>query len=346
MRPQIDTYQAFETDDFLLDDFFISSMKHPDAATEKFWQDFEQAHPSQSEKLSEARKLVTVLSFTKDIPAAGAKENLWNKIVAESKNEPAKVVPIKSSVIKKWMAVAASVAVISVASWMAFFRGGTEKETIQTAYGEKKELLLPDNSTIVLNANSSLQYSKEWNNEKPREIWVNGEAYLKVTHTNIPNTKVIPHDRFIVHLSNINVEVLGTTFTVKDRRNEATIVLETGSVKVTVPQQESDTLTMKPGERVTYKNGTKQLNKTIVDAASTIAWISNKLVFDNTPMKDVVDMIEDNYGLKTEMSDELLQRSISGTCGSANDTTILKSLEIILNATIIRKGKNIEIKAK
>jgi ferric-dicitrate binding protein FerR (iron transport regulator) len=71
---------------------------------------------------------------------------------------------------------------------------------------------LPDNSTVILNANSSLRYQENWEAELLREVWVDGEAFFSVVHTH-------NHQRFRVNVTDdLKVEVLGTEFNVKDRR--------------------------------------------------------------------------------------------------------------------------------
>ncbi len=59
---------------------------------------------------------------------------------------------------------------------------------------------------------------------KSREVWIEGEAFFSVKPSSVPRA-------FLVHTaSNMNVEVLGTTFNVVDRHGRMQVVLNSGKV--------------------------------------------------------------------------------------------------------------------
>jgi hypothetical protein len=51
-------YTRFHHTDFLLDDWFIASVRHPTPETEAFWRAFLAQHPQQAEAVAKARQLV------------------------------------------------------------------------------------------------------------------------------------------------------------------------------------------------------------------------------------------------------------------------------------------------
>ncbi|MGD1895272.1 MAG: FecR family protein [Cyclobacteriaceae bacterium] len=78
-----------------------------------------------------------------------------------------------------------------------------------TDYGEIRTLTLPDSSRVTLNANSAIHYAAKWDVDVAREVWLDGEAYFSVTHTQNDQP-------FIVHVTDgLRVNVLGTEFNVK-----------------------------------------------------------------------------------------------------------------------------------
>jgi transmembrane sensor len=91
------------------------------------------------------------------------------------------------------------------------FFGNNEggKLAVQTEYGKLKQVLLPDSSSIVLNANSKIEYDKNWSKGKRREVWLEGEAFFDVRHLNQDTTQVSTYDQFVVHTEDLDVEVLG-----------------------------------------------------------------------------------------------------------------------------------------
>ena len=89
--------------------------------------------------------------------------------------------------------------------------------TVNTDYGKISRLVVPDSSVVVLNANSTIKYEKKWDKNAPRELWLNGEAFFDVKHLDNDH-KIENYERFIVHTNNTTVEVLGTSFDIRERR--------------------------------------------------------------------------------------------------------------------------------
>jgi len=202
---------------------------------------------------------------------------------------------------------------------------------------------LPDGSKVVLNANSQIEFAAEPKDNTPREVWMTGEAYFDVVHKNKTGTPVQEAERFIVHLPNMNVEVLGTTFTINTRREQEQVVLQTGSVKVQV-NSKPETIYLKPGELISYNKDKKQLSKTTTNPTDIALWKEDQLKFDNTPLSEIVKLIEDNYGYKVEVTDSsLLTRTIGGTLSSENQDILFKALENMLEVKITINGKTLTI---
>lgn len=100
-----------------------------------------------------------------------------------------------------------------------------EVNIIKTPRGGEYNLLLADGTRVWLNAESELKYPVTFTSEK-REITLSGEAYLEVAHN--------PDKPFIVHTTRGAVEVLGTSFNIKDYSDEkemATTLIE-GKVRL------------------------------------------------------------------------------------------------------------------
>jgi transmembrane sensor len=85
---------------------------------------------------------------------------------------------------------------------------------VVTRNGSKTNLLLPDGTTVWLNAGSSLTYDSLYGN-KLREVTLSGEAYFDVVKN--------PNKPFIIHTGKIYIKVLGTIFDVKSYPGEKTM---------------------------------------------------------------------------------------------------------------------------
>ena len=103
-----------------------------------------------------------------------AELRLVNTTQPAAESKPAgRIVSMKSRKIK-WWAAAAIIFLTSIGVWQYIRTSG--KLTIQTAYGETRQEVLPDGSQVMLNANTTLDY-KKWKDGTDREVWVKGEAF-------------------------------------------------------------------------------------------------------------------------------------------------------------------------
>ena len=83
---------------------------------------------------------------------------------------------IQLNPFKKFMRVAAAAVILMLGT---YFYMNSLDEKITTQFAENKEILLPDNSEVMLNADSQISYSKKnWTAE--RNIDLKGEAFFKV----------------------------------------------------------------------------------------------------------------------------------------------------------------------
>ncbi len=228
-------YDSYRVEDFLDDAYFINWVKHRPPELEKFWNDWKASQPANLTAFSDAEKQLTlILSAERIEPGKGDKEELLQKIFRSIEDAEEKVIPLRSG-IRRWMiaASAAAILIISGALWyVTSLKNATTEFT--TAYGEIKKIVLPDQSQITLNAHSHIAFNKNWNDEKAREVWLDGEAYFNVKHLNKTGSPIKENERFIIHTSLLQGEGLGTVFNVKDRRGKVEVSLEPGSVEVLV----------------------------------------------------------------------------------------------------------------
>lgn len=152
--------------------------------------------------------------------------------------------------------------------------------------GRRSMIVLADNSRIWINSGSKVIYPRTFKGKK-RQIFVEGEAYLKVAHN-----KAKP---FIVSTSAFEVEVLGTSFNIASRKgsNRADIVLVEGSVDVKDHQERH--IKMQPNERVEL-NETGIAKKEKVNALDYIHWVDGVWVLNGKPLKEVLRYLTEYYG--------------------------------------------------
>ena len=186
--------------------------------------------------------------------------------------------------------IAASITLVLLFFFLVFSNSLTHQK-LTTNFSEVQQVTLPDGSKVKLNANSTLSYPKDFKENKVREVWLEGEAFFDVVHQE-------QHQKFIVHTTNLDVEVLGTSFNVKDRKKKTSIVLNTGKIKLNLPETigSSQQILMNPGELVEFDQNSNQLLKKEVDTDVYTSWRKNLLIFNKTSLREIADLIEENFG--------------------------------------------------
>jgi len=267
-------------------------------------------------------------------------ENTWLSIrpintakILDNIYDPS-VEPVKTKLsgFNLYWKIAACFALIIIASiaYVATYKQGI---TYETKYGEKKEIILPDNSKVILNGNSSLTISHEWSSESKREVWLQGEAFFSVFHTENNND-------FVVYTSdNFNIQVLGTEFNVVNRESVTKVALEKGHIQLNFSEKGKDSrLSMIPGEFVEFNEKSAFLIKKEIAVKNIVSWKSTLMVFEQTSMEEVAEMLRDTYGLTMIVSDpSIMEYKITGTVPNQNLDLLLKGLMEILDVKITRE---------
>ena len=200
-----------------------------------------------------------------------------------------------------------------------------------------KNILLEDGSEVTLNANSTLKVPKDLTTDQFREVWLEGEGFFSIAKK--PN-----HVRFLVHANNVSVEVLGTKFNVNNRRGNTEVVLTEGSVRLTsdLPRKDNAVLYMKPGDMVSLSSRDTTFKRKVVVPEKYSAWQSNKLVFEDTPLFEVAQKLEDYYGVQIVIQDKTIaDRQLTGTLPNNDLGIVLKSLSASHNLSIQREEDQI-----
>lgn len=203
--------------------------------------------------------------------------------------------------------------------------------TERTGYGQVATITLPDQSVVKLNGNSRLRYRRGWGGTAAREVWLEGEAFFSVTHTQ-------NHQKFIVHTAdNFNVEVLGTSFNVLGREDRTRVVLNSGKIRLHLGQSaQARQVTMVPGELIEFEKKPEAYRRQRVESARFSAWTQNKLVFDATPLSEVVAILRDTYGVQVTVADPaLLRKQLWGSVPGGKASLLLTALETSFGLKVV-----------
>jgi transmembrane sensor len=330
----------YSISDFVLDESFQQWVLQPTAERDMVWQNFLQENPEKSADISKAKKLVLNFREDNDTPSINSAGLVWNKIKQQTIEE--KEVEIVSLIPKKtysWVRIAASITlIVGLCSSLYYYLNANNEVIYQSAFGESKNVTLPDGSVVKLNANSTLKTSKNWSNTDSREVWLDGEAFFTVTKQ--PNQG---NAKFIVHANQVNVEVLGTEFNVSDRDTNTDVTLNSGKIKLEVHKENNtETIMMKPGEQVSYSTNSLKISKKEVKAETISAWVNNRWMLESTSLNEIANKIENTFGLEVIIKDSLLaQERMTGVIVTNNLDEVLEGISTIYSLKVKKENKQI-----
>ncbi len=339
-----------KAEEFIADKTFQNWANNSNREDTEFWDHWIAQHPEQEEEIELAASIIRGIEFKKvqglsDSEIRSRFEMLKQTMQDERKQRSAVV--INWAVVYRVAAAFAGIAVVGFVLWTSGFLGSTT--TYSTDFGEKAHITLPDGSGITLNANSTLSFTEPWDHDQPREVWLSGEGFFNVDKqlkTNPPET-TDRYVKFIVHTSDVNVEVLGTEFNIHNRRGETRVVLSSGKVELTRPAYSDTTrIIMNPGDLVKVSERSNAFDRYRVDPGTHTSWIEDKLIFDSTPLTDIILILEDNFGFKTRIRDpSLMERKLTGELSVESADDLIKALSIALNIKITKTDKELVLES-
>lgn len=312
-----------------MDDYFQSWVYTPDRDSQSFWSSWMEENSDKLADIEEARRVLLRLNFSAyELPATDVAE-IWNNIRRGTPVVSKRKKPAIRNVL--WYAAASLLLLIGV-GYLLLYRQPSEL-LYTTGFGETKTIVLPDSSTVVLNSNSSLRLKTAWAPNEPREVWLDGEAFFSVIHKESDQLFKVRTEE------NVEIEVLGTTFNVYNRE-ETKVVLNTGRIQLSLPTTESEEkIVMQPGDLVEYNE--KKFVKRNVDPKVYSAWTENTLMLNRTSLAEMLRMMKDNYGIEVEVSEEMLDETISGSMPMTDAESLLTQIAKAFQLKVIKKEDKI-----
>jgi len=145
-----------------------------------------------------------------------------------------------------------------------------------------------DGSQVTLNAGSTLKYAiDEISGE--RKVILSGEAFFEVARDSLRP--------FIIEAGSAIVEVLGTSFNVRAYKENETVevTVNSGLVSMAAKRNSDEQIILNPGNSGIYYKNEKALELQSKANPNAFAWKSRELVFADTPLSEVVDVINHVY---------------------------------------------------
>lgn len=220
----------------------------------------------------------------------------WNKMQRRLYTIPSvgKPLPLYRRLMK-YSAVVALMLLAASATYLITRQASSSKH-IEMAeffvpYGESRMVTLPDSSKVWVDAGSMLVYPKNFSDVSTRSVYLTGKASFTV--------KKDPQKPFIVKTTYLDVEALGTVFTVKSYPSDVCTetTLEEGSVRVDIKENSIQPSVLKPNQQLLYSHQDGTLQILTVDAGLYGMERDGYLIFDNVSFAQLVEALERKFNV-------------------------------------------------
>lgn len=278
----------------------------------------------------------------------------WSRLQAQLNDNVITMAP-RRRFLQTWMGKAAvwgGIILVAGTAWFMYDQQTSDHsnnianvQQLSAADGQPVKKTLPDGTVVWLNARSNVRYEDD-RNLHTRNVYLQGEAYFQV--------KQDPEHPFIVHAGNISVRALGTEFNVTaypdENRLETTLI--SGKVQVTMNEKPDQKIILAPHEKLTVINKEVNQNTAVqngkdisfqvepvtslasVNAVPEVAWLQDKLSFQNEVFYKLARKIERRYDVVMVFRDSTLKyESLTGTFENEN---IRKALHLLQLTTPFR----------
>lgn len=335
-------YKNFSIEDFLQDEFFNQWVKDPTSTDSKSWEIWLESNPDMWTVVQEAKKIICDFAYQPAIITEDFYSDLKKRIDSTLNREYKKKNQIR--LIPLWLKIAAVFSGVIVIALFYYSSGKKDFITISSKYAETKNIVLPDGSKVTLNANSSIKYADNWNTEH-REVWLKGEGFFKIKHAEIAGKAPV---KFIVHASEVNVEVVGTQFNINSKDDRKTkVLLTSGKIRLSVIQNNGKAVNMSPDDLFDYDSETKIYSVTKVKPDTYVSWIDHKYIFEKAPLEEVCKELQRYYGKEVMITDEKIRKQhLSGILELQNEETLIQTLSALLGVPVQEHKNQIIIYSK
>ena len=222
----------------------------------------------------------------------------------------------------RWAFASAAVVLVVTFSLIQYLSNTPGIQTIITQPTEKTVVRLPDGSEVWLNSESTLRYAKKFS-AKERKVRLTGEAYFTVVQDEKP---------FVVCTENARTQVLGTAFNVWARHQETRVIVKRGHVRLARSSQDSVSVDLIKNQMSRIDQQFPPENPQSVNAEHRIGWMEGRLVFEKTPLSEILEEVERFYGVKIYLTNDTLTReTLTATFENIPLSTVLQSLSLSYN---------------
>ena len=285
--------------------------------------------------------------------------DLWDDLdILKELDDIAESVPKLQPVFwqrRSFLALAASIFICLIVSGSLYWQHLTEfdqQARFITAVGQQRSVVLSDGSTVKINTNSQVEIDFSRNKRIIRLL--KGEAYFNVAKNK--------HRPFYVYAGDGLVQAIGTSFNVRLKlldvievtveegvvalvalaKKESTTAENLDIVSSPLPESKKVLAELVAGQSTTFGNTVEKIEQIQTQELNRkLAWRQGVLVYENVPLRKVIDDISRYTNVTIEIADPSLRTlPIAGHFRVGEIEALFESLEITFGLNIKKINKN------
>jgi ferric-dicitrate binding protein FerR (iron transport regulator) len=179
-------------------------------------------------------------------------------------------------------------------AWFMLRQPPAGNHQVLSAAGGIRTDTLADKSVITLTANSRLTVHNGFATNS-RDVSLNGEGYFSVAP--------LQGTPFVVNVDKLRIEVLGTSFNIRQDTGTVTVTVNSGAVKLTAA---GASLIVAAGRAAVYDKRNDQLSFLATADPNVYAYATGAMYFYNAPMSEVKKVLEKTYNIRIVFENSLL----------------------------------------
>lgn len=222
----------------------------------------------------------------------------------------------------QWGLSIAAMLVLTIGIGWRLWDPAQPEQHYATATGERRNVILEDGSSIVLDTDSALSvhYSRKHRNL----VLQRGQAQFSVTKA--------PDRPFVVQAGGGAVRAVGTQFQVRKRDSHIQVTLLEGVVTVAAtavtPNASVRTATLAAGEQLSFDDA-RLWQKASVNLEAAKGWTHGELVFERRPLAEMIDEMNRYTTAKIRLGDPSLRDlRVSGAFYDNDQESLIGALEM------------------
>lgn len=232
----------------------------------------------------------------------------------------------------QWTRIAASLAAVVLVTWLTTLFFSNKTITVESK-GTTLASILPDSSLVTLNKNATISYPSAFRG-KERDVTLKGEAFFNVT----PDKK----KPFVIHVNDVTVKVVGTSFNIKSANGHTEVIVETGIVQVT---RNNQTVELRPKEKLVTGDNDTAMQKEIVADKLYNYYRSKEFICNNTPLWKLAETLSEAYNVNIVIQRPALRNlPITTTFSNKPLDSILTVIEKTFEVTSEKRNNQIILK--